>query len=495
MAPREVIGAAGEAQRVAKRRRRRRQHHRLERRRRGGADERTPRAADQGPAQQQQQQQRPRRRTATRADDRVALTSEPLARGVQAGPGRRYRRSAQVGGGRAALEHTLVVDTIVTASETGNGEREPGYHGLELGRLRWLEGSLLGRAVTGQAVVLTATPDEENGAASEVEFAIAAPIKPGHVRLGVLYARGVVAAQELDLGGSHRPRTCSQGGWRTEWPGRTWRWPGLCNGNARSRPYTPRSGSFRQDRHLGSAGAQPQGHRPRAAPRRADRHHRPLRVRQVEPCLRHALRGGPAPLRRVALVVRAAVPGPDGEARCRLDRGPLAGDLDRSEDDLAQPAVDGRDGHRDLRLPPPAVGPDRPSALLQLRRADPGAVARADHRPRARAGGGDPLHGDGAGRPRAQGRVRAAAGGHAVAGLRPRARRRRASPAGRGDRARQEVQARHLDRRRPTGDEGGRPQAPRGVDRGGCAAGRRADRGRRTRTRARRSSSRSGSPA
>ena len=54
--------------------------------------------------------------------------------------------------------------------------------------------------MTGQAAIIRATPDEENGAASEVEFAIAAPIKPGHVRLGVLYARGMVAAQELDLG-------------------------------------------------------------------------------------------------------------------------------------------------------------------------------------------------------------------------------------------------------------------------------------------------------
>ena len=63
-------------------------------------------------------------------------------------------------------------------------------------------------------------------------------------------------------------------------------------------------------------------------------------------------------------------------------------------------------------------------------------------------------------------------------GLRARGRRRRAAPARRGDRARQEVQARHLDRRRPPGDEGGRAQAPRGVGRGGLAARRRAGRGR-----------------
>jgi excinuclease ABC subunit A len=61
--------------------------------------------------------------------------------------------------------------------------------------------------------------------------------------------------------------------------------------------------------------------------------------------------GGPAALRRVALGVRAAVPADDGEARRRLDRRALAGDLDRPEDDVAEPALDGRHGDGDLRLP------------------------------------------------------------------------------------------------------------------------------------------------
>ena len=56
--------------------------------------------------------------------------------------------------------------------------------------------------------------------------------------------------------------------------------------------------------------------------------------------------------------------------------------------------------------------------------------------------------------------------------------RRRAAPARRGDRARQEVQARHLDRRRPAGDEGGAAQAARRVARGRLAAGRGPGRGR-----------------
>ena len=116
--------------------------------------------------------------------------------------------------------------------------------------------------------------------------------------------------------------------------------------------------------------AQPQGRHRRAAARRPGRHHRAVRLGQVVAGLRHDLRRGPAPLRRVAVRVRAPVPRADGQARRRLDRGPVAGDLDRPEDDLAQPALDGRHGHRDLRLPAPAVGAGRPAALPHLRAAD-----------------------------------------------------------------------------------------------------------------------------
>ena len=48
------------------------------------------------------------------------------------------------------------------------------------------------------------------------------------------------------------------------------------------------------------------------------------------------------------------------------------------------------------------------AALPRVRRADRGPVGRADHRPRDDPRGGDPLHGDGAGGPRPQGRVREA---------------------------------------------------------------------------------------
>ena len=134
-------------------------------------------------------------------------------------------------------------------------------------------------------------------------------------------------------------------------------------------------------------GAQPQGHHRPAPAERPDLHHRPLGLREVEPCLRHDLRRGPAPLRRVALRLRAPVPADDGEAGRRLDRRPQPRDLDRPEDDVAQPALDRRHRHRDLRLPAPALRAGRAAALPGLRPADRGPVDRLDRRadPRAAA--------------------------------------------------------------------------------------------------------------
>ena len=192
-------------------------------------------------------------------------------------------------------------------------------------------------------------------------------------------------------------------------------------------------------------------------------HHGPVRLGQVVAGVRHDLRRGPAPLRRVAERLRAPVPGADGQAGRGLDRGAVAGDLDRPEDHVAQPAVDGRHGHGDLRLPAPAVGADRQAALLQLRAADRRAVGGADHRPDHGHGGGHALHGHGADRPRAQGRVRQAAAGAALRGLHAREGGRRAAPARGGDRPRQEVQARHLGGRGPAGDAAGSAQAAGGL--------------------------------
>ena len=88
--------------------------------------------------------------------------------------------------------------------------------------------------------------------------------------------------------------------------------------------------------------------------------------------------------------VRAPVPADDGEAGRRLDRRPQPGDLDRPEDDLAQPALDGRHRHRDLRLPAPALRAGRAAALPDLRAADRRASrstrssSRSSRCPRAR---------------------------------------------------------------------------------------------------------------
>ncbi len=151
--------------------------------------------------------------------------------------------------------------------------------------------------------------------------------------------------------------------------------------------------------------AQPQGHHRPAAAECAHLRDRAVRIRQVVPCLRHDLRRGPATLRGVPLGVRAAVPPDDGEAGRRLDRRALAGDLDRPEDDLAEPALDRRHRHGDLRLPAPALRAHRQAALPGLRPADRGPVRRADRRPGAAAPRRDALHRQRPRRPRPQGRV------------------------------------------------------------------------------------------
>ena len=134
--------------------------------------------------------------------------------------------------------------------------------------------------------------------------------------------------------------------------------------------------------HPGCPGAQPQGHLARPAARLADRLHRAVRLRQVLARLRHDLRRGPAPLRRVAVGLRPAVPRPDGQARRRLHRGALAGGLDRPEVDLQEPALDGRHHHRGLRLPPAALRARRP------RRTARSAARRSSGRRRSRSSTG-----------------------------------------------------------------------------------------------------------
>ena len=87
--------------------------------------------------------------------------------------------------------------------------------------------------------------------------------------------------------------------------------------------------------------------------------------------------------------LRPPVPRPDGEAGRRPDRRPVAGHLDRPEGRVAQPALHGRHGHRDLRPPAPAVRPDRHPALPDRPR-DRAPERPADRRPGAGPAGGHP---------------------------------------------------------------------------------------------------------
>ena len=77
--------------------------------------------------------------------------------------------------------------------------------------------------------------------------------------------------------------------------------------------------------------------------------------------------------------------GPDGQARRRLHRGPVAGDLDRPEVGVAQPALDRRHDHRDLRLPAAALRAHRDPALPEVRPGHHPPDPAADRRPRAAA--------------------------------------------------------------------------------------------------------------
>src|SRR5450631_2209153 len=88
------------------------------------------------------------------------------------------------------------------------------------------------------------------------------------------------------------------------------------------------------------ADPQPQECQHRHSAQQARRRHGPLGLGQIVPRVRYALRRGPAPLRRIALGLRAAIPAAHGKARRRPDRGTLARDRHRAEGDLAQPALD-----------------------------------------------------------------------------------------------------------------------------------------------------------
>ena len=193
------------------------------------------------------------------------------------------------------------------------------------------------------------------------------------------------------------------------------------------------------------------------------------RIRQVEPGVRHDLRRGPAPLCREPERLRPPVPRPDGEARRRPDRRALAGDLDRPEGRVAEPALDGRDRDRDLRLPPPAVRADRHAALPERARdRAPDASSRSSTRSsHCRRGRGSSCSGRYQG---PQDRGRPGLRGRPAAGLRPRPGRRRAVRPRRRPDARQVQAPLDRGRRRPLR----RPprRGPRGRRRAPPTAGR-----------------------
>ena len=171
--------------------------------------------------------------------------------------------------------------------------------------------------------------------------------------------------------------------------------------------------------HRRRARAQPAaGHGGHPA-RQAGGGHRRLRLRQVHPRLRRALRRGPAALPRLPLDLRAPVHPAARPARGRPPRGRAAHGRPRAEALARHAALDRR--HRERGLPPPApplVAP-RHRPLPEVRPARPGGRRGRPRRARRRG-----LPGRRPDRPRA----RSCAGARASTSTRSPRWRRRASP-------------------------------------------------------------------
>ena len=153
------------------------------------------------------------------------------------------------------------------------------------------------------------------------------------------------------------------------------------------------------------------------------------RVGQEFAGLRHPLCRGAAALRRKPVQLRPAVPGPDAQAGRRSDRRAEPVDLDLAEVRRAEPPLDGRHDHRDLRLSAGALCPGGQGALPAVRPADHRPDPRADHRADPGPAGGHAVPGAGPADPRPEGRVPRPVRGPAEAGLRPRPRRWPRGPA------------------------------------------------------------------
>ncbi len=119
---------------------------------------------------------------------------------------------------------------------------------------------------------------------------------------------------------------------------------------------------------LRRAHAQPQERLGRDPAQRADGRHRPERLGQELAGAGHDLHRGPPALRRVALDLRAAVPGHQGPPACRSHRGPRPERRGRSQGPVLLAALDGRDHDRDPRPPARALGARRHAPLPDARR-------------------------------------------------------------------------------------------------------------------------------
>ena len=177
--------------------------------------------------------------------------------------------------------------------------------------------------------------------------------------------------------------------------------------------------------------------------------HRPVRLGQVLPRLRHDLAEGQRRYVESLSLLRPSVPGPDGQTRRRAHRGPEPGCVHRPEVHLAQPPIHGGYGDGGLRLPAPALLSRGRPALPRLRRGHLLPDPAADRRPGPLPARGHPLPGT---RPRGagpQGRVLRALHRAARTRFQPGARRRRLRAPRHPTDAQQASQARHRGHRRP----------------------------------------------
>ena len=192
---------------------------------------------------------------------------------------------------------------------------------------------------------------------------------------------------------------------------------------AERRVESSEAGPGRHRRPRGAA-AQPQGDRPRHPPAQDDRLQRAERLGQELAGDRHALCRGPAAVRREPLELRPAVPGAAAEAEGRAHQRAVAGDQHRAEDDQQEPALDGRHGHRDPRLPAHPLRPAGAALLPELRHADRHPDRRRDRREGPAPAGGDEGLRHGPVERRDGEDLRGALGRAAGLGLRPGPRRR-----------------------------------------------------------------------